>query len=151
MPPRRQIHDLQKASLMIAHEIRQIVCLRCLTELDVGDEFCRRCGAQTSRPAAETSPQSPGIAAPPEPAPAAPRATPGVAESRALVLLLLFAVLGPLALPVLWRSPRFSRPWKMLLTILVLIFTVVIVGALWYAVTLFLGSLKELKDAGVFD
>jgi hypothetical protein len=36
------------------------------------------------------------------------------------VLILLFLVLGPLALPYLWRSPGFSRRTKVVLTILVI-------------------------------
>jgi hypothetical protein len=36
------------------------------------------------------------------------------------VLVLLFVVLGPLGLPFLWRSPRFSRPLKAVLTVLVI-------------------------------
>jgi hypothetical protein len=39
------------------------------------------------------------------------------------VLVLLFVVLGPLALPFLWRSPRFSSPLKVVLTLLVLAYT----------------------------
>ncbi len=39
------------------------------------------------------------------------------------VLALLFLVLGPLALPYLWRSPRFSRRLKVALTILVIAYT----------------------------
>jgi len=39
------------------------------------------------------------------------------------VLVLLFLVLGPLALPFLWRSPRFSRPLKVVLTVLALAYT----------------------------
>jgi hypothetical protein len=35
------------------------------------------------------------------------------------VLLLLFVVLGPFALPYLWKSPRFSRGMKVVLTVLV--------------------------------
>jgi hypothetical protein len=35
------------------------------------------------------------------------------------VLLLLFVVLGPLGLPYLWKSPGFSRRWKVVLTVLV--------------------------------
>ena len=38
----------------------------------------------------------------------------------AWVLVLLFVVLGPIALPILWRSPSFSRPVKVVLTVLVL-------------------------------
>ena len=40
-----------------------------------------------------------------------------------LVLLFLFLVLGPLALPYLWRSPGFSRRLKVALTVLVIAYT----------------------------
>ncbi len=39
------------------------------------------------------------------------------------VLVLLFLVLGPLALPYLWRSPCFSRRLKIVLTVLVVAYT----------------------------
>jgi len=39
------------------------------------------------------------------------------------VLILLFLVLGPLALPYLWRSPSFSRRLKVVLTVLALAYT----------------------------
>ncbi len=39
------------------------------------------------------------------------------------VLVLLFLVLGPLGLPYLWRSPRFSRGAKIALTACVLAYT----------------------------
>ena len=39
------------------------------------------------------------------------------------VLVLLFLVLGPLALPYLWRSPCFSRRLKVVLTVLVIAYT----------------------------
>ena len=39
------------------------------------------------------------------------------------VVLLLFFVLGPLALPLLYKSPKFSKTLKIILTIVVLIYT----------------------------
>lgn len=36
----------------------------------------------------------------------------------AWVLVLLFVVLGPLGLPYLWKSPKFSRSLKTVLTVL---------------------------------
>lgn len=39
------------------------------------------------------------------------------------VLVLLFLVLGPLGLPYLWRSPRFSRALKVALTVCVIWYT----------------------------
>ena len=62
-------------------------------------------------------------------------------QDRRTVLLLLFVVLGPLALGVLWKSPRFSRAWKVALTALTLGQFVLVVWLLWYAVGLFLAAL----------
>ena len=39
------------------------------------------------------------------------------------VVVLLFFVLGPLALPYLWKSPRFSHGIKVALTIAVIAYT----------------------------
>jgi len=50
-------------------------------------------------------------------------------ESPVVVLLALFFFLGPLALPMLWWSRRFTRGWKIGLTIAVLLATV---AACWY-------------------
>ena len=44
------------------------------------------------------------------------------------VLILLFVVLGPLALPNLWKSPRFSQAMKVVLTIAVVAYTGLLVG-----------------------
>ena len=46
-----------------------------------------------------------------------------------LVIFLLFFVLGPFALGFLWRNDRFTRPAKWALTVIVAIYTVVMV---WY-------------------
>ena len=39
------------------------------------------------------------------------------------VLLLLFFVLGPFGLPLLYRSPKFSKTLKIVLTVVVIIYT----------------------------
>ena len=39
------------------------------------------------------------------------------------VVLLLFFVLGPFALPLLYKSPKFSKTLKIVLTIVVMIYT----------------------------
>ena len=39
------------------------------------------------------------------------------------VLLLLFFVLGPLGLPLLYRSPKFSKRLKIILTVVVIVYT----------------------------
>ena len=49
-------------------------------------------------------------------------------ESPWVVLPLLFFVLGPLALPLLWRSHQFSTFWRVVLTALVTVLTVLLMG-----------------------
>ncbi|MHB8898832.1 MAG: hypothetical protein ACYC6Y_08815 [Thermoguttaceae bacterium] len=70
-----------------------------------------------------------------------------LAASRWQVLMLLFLAAGPLALPVLFRSPRFSRPWKVILFLLVLLQTalvvvVVVVFARWMGAQI--GQLRQM-------
>lgn len=121
---------------MSSHDVEKIVCRRCFAVLDAGDNFCRRCGAATTGSAAA----SPGLV----PQPATPRSKLG--DNRGVVLLLLFAVLGPLAIPTLWRSSRFSLTWKIVLTAIVLGITVAIIGVLWYVVVIALKPLRELQQ-----
>ncbi len=40
-----------------------------------------------------------------------------------IVVLLLFFVLGPFGLPLLYKSPKFSKTLKIMLTIVVIIYT----------------------------
>lgn len=47
-------------------------------------------------------------------------------HGRGMVLLMLFFVLGPFGLPLLWKSPRFSKPWKQILTALTLVYTALV-------------------------
>lgn len=45
------------------------------------------------------------------------------------VLALLFLVLGPLGLPFLYKSPRFNRAWKVVLTLATVLYTCYLVLA----------------------
>ena len=56
------------------------------------------------------------------------------------VLLMLFVVLGPFGLPLLWKSPEFNRPVKWILTILALVFTA------WLAWKIFVTSKQILSQ-----
>lgn len=132
---------------MSADDARKIVCPRCGAQIDPRDDPCPHCGALTHAAATQAAEPSPdGLITPElvsERPVDRPRARRDVAESRWAVLVLLFAALGPLALHVLWRSPRFSPAWKVFLTLLVLIFTVVVVVVLWYAIDRFVEALRE--------
>ena len=45
------------------------------------------------------------------------------------VLLMLFFVLGPLGLPLVWKNPRFSRGVKVALTVVMVLYTLVLIEA----------------------
>jgi hypothetical protein len=64
-------------------------------------------------------------------------------EPRWAVLLWLFVAMGPLALPMLWRSPCFSRRAKAVLTVLVFLVFAVAVVALIFATQWFIGRLSD--------
>ena len=44
-----------------------------------------------------------------------------------VVILLLFLVLGPFGLPLLFKSPRFGKTWKIVLTAAVVVYTVYLI------------------------
>ncbi len=61
-----------------------------------------------------------------------------------VVLLALFVLFGPLALPMLWRSRRFTRGWKIGLTLAVLLETAAFGWYVWYVIQ---GVNKDLEQA----
>jgi hypothetical protein len=55
-------------------------------------------------------------------------------DNRWVVLGLLFGVLGPLAIPLLWRSRAFTWPWKIILSVAVCVYIGLLGWAAWRAV-----------------
>ena len=110
---------------VVPHEDEKVVCRECVHVLDAGDNFCRFCGSPTLRGEAllGSQPQAATRAG-------SRSAKPSWIESPVVVLLALFFFLGPLALPMLWRSRCFNQAWKIGLTIVILAFTVAVC---WYA------------------
>ena len=65
--------------------------------------------------------------------------------NRWAVLLMLFVILGPFGLPLLWKSPRFTQRWKQILTALTLIYTLLVLQMFASAVQT---SLRTLSSTG---
>jgi len=63
------------------------------------------------------------------------------------VLLLLFFVLGPFGLPLLYRSPKFSKGVKIALTIVVMIYTTYLIFATLKIAKEIYISVEELQKA----
>ena len=66
-------------------------------------------------------------------------------ESR-FVFLMLF-IFGPLALPLVWLSPKFSISWKIGVTILTIALTVLLVKVSGEMLEFLNQHLKEIQDA----
>ena len=108
------------------------VCRQCTAVLDADDNYCRRCGQPT--------PIGVNLGV-------APRVKqPGVWESPWVILPLICFVLGPLALPLLWRSRRFTLLWKCILTVSVTGLTVFFVWTTWVTVERTLAPLQKALD-----
>ncbi len=62
------------------------------------------------------------------------------------VLLMLFGVLGPFGLPLLWKSPSFSRWSKIALTVAVAAYTILLVEAVLIAIQAAIHAALEQMD-----
>lgn len=58
------------------------------------------------------------------------------------VVVLLFLVLGPLGLPLLWKSPSFSRSWKIVLTVAMVVYTALLAESLVVAMRVAMEQVK---------
>jgi hypothetical protein len=103
------------------------VCQRCRAEISAADNFCRRCGLQLKTPDGEEFAE---VQIVPEAAPDRPK----YADSPGLVLLMLFLVLGPFALPMLWKGRAFSRQWKWILTFLTVAYLLALFWLTWFLI-----------------
>jgi hypothetical protein len=123
----------------VSDAIAKIVCRRCNAALDAADNYCRRCGEPSANLAGLPGGGRAGWAPSVQP--------PRWSESPWVVLSLLFLVLGPLALPLLWRSRRFTPRWKVVLTVVVTGLTVLLLWQVWFTFQQAMVSLGELEKA----
>ena len=62
------------------------------------------------------------------------------------VFLLLFFVLGPFGLPLLYKSPTISKTLKIILTIAVVVYTIYLIFASLEIARQLYGKMAELKE-----
>lgn len=67
----------------------------------------------------------------------------GLLENRRAILVLLWAVTGCLGLPLLWISPKFTATEKFIYSVLVTIYTLILIaiaaGTVWWAYARIMG------------
>lgn len=80
-----------------------MLCPECRKEIDDTDTFCKFCGAiiEKNKP------------------------IPWYLKGW-FIIIMAFVVLGPFALPLLWKSPDFKRQAKVILTIVIIIYTLIL-------------------------
>jgi hypothetical protein len=122
--------------------VTEITCCQCHAAIDAGDHYCRRCGAVTGES------EDGGAAAAVDARIASSHAAsqPGCSENPWVILSLLFLAIGPFAIPLLWRSRRFTLLWKSVLTILVLVVTALLLWLLWVIAKQFIAPLREIVE-----
>lgn len=83
-------------------------CSACGQEAAAGDKFCSACGFPLAGPAGRPAAQAPA---------------PKWYHNVWFVLAMLFFVLGPFGLPLVWQNPRLSMGMKIGLTLITLVYT----------------------------
>jgi len=121
-------------------DIEKTVCRRCFAVLSSADKFCRHCGAATEH-AGDGAPSL----VPVEVVPERRRSNREILENPWTILAMLFLVMGPLALPLLWWSRRFSIFWKIVLSILVTVYITGLGYLAWCAVQQAWQSIEQLR------
>jgi hypothetical protein len=94
-------------------------CRRCNQLIDRTDHFCRQCGSATGKQSK-------------------------LYYKPLVVLVMLFFLVGPLALPLLFKSPDFSPLQKGLIAVVNLLYTAWIISYLVKAITQYAAIMNEL-------
>lgn len=108
----------------------RLVCRRCGRELDVAAAACPRCGSTIG-----------GSAVPVQSA--ADASLQRLLDRPGVVLLLLFGVTAAMGIPFLWRSRAFSTAGKVVLTVIVSLYTLLILWLFWLVFSWSLGSIRD--------
>ena len=64
-----------------------------------------------------------------------------------LVLFMLFFVLGPFGLPLVWKNPRFSQTVKIILTVAMALYTLALVQTVMVAAKIVTEQITQFQSA----
>lgn len=134
---------------LISHstDLRRIdnFCHRCGNGVSVDDNFCRRCGNECHQKSCLEDTTIANVCPPDQVSLAGSNDPVTHLMNNRLLVIGLIAMTGPLGLPALWFSRRFSRPTKIVTTVVYVIATTVVPLAIaWYWLEY---SLRPLVDA----
>ena len=104
-------------------------CRACSAALDPAAKYCSQCGCERL-----------------ESSPPAPRQQVKWYHNIWFVLFTLLFVLGPFGLPLVWKNPRFSHRVKLGLTLLMVVYTIVLIGGTMKMVQAVSESVKQFQS-----
>ncbi len=114
-----------------AVDLAGVICPSCGRELAPGAEHCAACGtAATARLTIKKDQGSRDARA---------------MHSKWYVLGVLFLATGALGLPILFKSKAFSKPLKVVLTILVIVYTMAMLWLTYAVISWFVGQMKAVS------
>lgn len=107
-------------------------CLACGASVGAETKFCGQCG-QPLDPLAIPSPP--------------PAAKPSRWYHNIwLILFMLFFVVGPFGLPLVWKHPRLSQRAKLILTLVMIVYTGVLIDLTMQAVRAVIGQVNQFNS-----
>ena len=109
-------------------------CLVCGANAEAGTKYCGQCG-QSLDPLAPTPPSSPHL----------PKQLRWY-QNIWLILFMLFFVVGPFGLPLVWKHPRLSQRAKIILTLIMVVYTVVLVELTMQAIRAVMGQVDQFNS-----
>ncbi len=125
---------------MEASFVESYLCPQCSAEVAADDKVCHCCGASMSTtvsPADASSIVNANAVRP-------DGSLRGLLHNRWAVLGLLFLAMAALGIPVLWASRAFSTRAKILLTIVVILYTILILWGFWLVMD---WSITRIRDS----
>ncbi|MCY2994436.1 MAG: hypothetical protein NTY19_42200 [Planctomycetota bacterium] len=112
--------------------VTTIVCPTCAAQLPAAVEHCIQCGAATAAPRAAI-----------EGAPPRRAAQRRWLDSRWFILVMLFGAAAVFGLPLLWSSRSFSWSAKIVWTILVVLYTGLLLWLTWLILSYCYASIRR--------
>ena len=103
--------------------LNKTTCLRCQRAIDVADRYCRHCGKRQGDAAGS------------------------ILYHPLVILLLALTILGPFALPLVVVSPQMSRQGKIVLSAVIVVYTVVVLYLTYVIVAAILGRWQDISRA----
>lgn len=71
---------------------------------------------------------------------------------KPITVYIVISLVGPLALPLLWKSPAFSKKLKVIITVLVIVLTIIMIKVSMDLYHLLLDEISELaKMLNIID